>query len=348
MAGPAVARDLMFLFTTPAETPKTSADQPVAAAIRDAAQRTGTPFDYLLKTAQRESNLDPKAKASTSSATGLFQFLEQTWLGVLKAEGGKHGLAREAEAITPTGSGRYTVADPDLRSQILALREDPGVASKLAGVFTQKNRETLSGALGREPSQGELYMAHFLGAGGAVDLVRMARDQPGTSAISRFPEAAAANRSVFYSRDGKPRSAGDVYDALAAQHQAQPASSGKLAEAAQQLPGHLASRPLLGLFRSDGGSGAAQALGRTWLSLPGRKQAAAASDATAFFPRSGEASAKAASAAPQAPAEKAATPRAVEDIPLPPQRPQKTASARASRKPVGAPLDLNAFARFRG
>lgn len=50
----------------------------VSGVIEKAAQATGTSFDYLLKTALREANFEPTAKATTSSASGLFQFIDQT------------------------------------------------------------------------------------------------------------------------------------------------------------------------------------------------------------------------------------------------------------------------------
>ena len=87
----------MFLFTTPAQ-PQTASDGNVVDAIRRGAAATGSDFDYLLKTAQRESALDPQARAPTSSATGLFQFIEQTWLGMVKSEGPRFGLDEEARA----------------------------------------------------------------------------------------------------------------------------------------------------------------------------------------------------------------------------------------------------------
>jgi len=83
----------MFLFTTPAEPRASAPATPVVDAIRQGAEQTGTDFEYLLSTAKRESALDPTAKAPTSSATGLFQFIEQTWLGLMKTEGGKLGLS---------------------------------------------------------------------------------------------------------------------------------------------------------------------------------------------------------------------------------------------------------------
>src|ERR1700730_13402639 len=87
----------------------------VTGAIRDAAKVTGAGFEYLLNTAVRESNLDPAAKAKSSSATGLFQFIDQTWLGTMKQSGAALGYAKYANAITQTSSGRYTVADPAMQ-----------------------------------------------------------------------------------------------------------------------------------------------------------------------------------------------------------------------------------------
>ncbi len=56
------------------------AASPIDGAIRDAARTTGASFEYLLTTAQIESNLNPAAQAATSSASGLYQFIDQTWL----------------------------------------------------------------------------------------------------------------------------------------------------------------------------------------------------------------------------------------------------------------------------
>ena len=111
----------MFLFTTPT-TRETAPANPVVNAIRDGAERSGAGFDYLLKTAQRESALDPDAKAKTSSATGLFQFIEQTWLSMVKQEGPKQGLSDYANAISADESGRLSVPDAATREKILQLQ----------------------------------------------------------------------------------------------------------------------------------------------------------------------------------------------------------------------------------
>ncbi len=156
----------MFLFTDrvakePAPSPQQAAT-PHAATLRQASAATGVSFDYLARTAERESNFNPSARASTSSATGMFQFLEQTWLGMVKQEGPKFGLATEAAAIMGNG-GRYSVGDPAMRQRILALREDPTISATMAGAFASRNGRQLEESLGRKPKEGELYIAHFLG-----------------------------------------------------------------------------------------------------------------------------------------------------------------------------------------
>src|ERR1700712_2084594 len=186
----------------------------IAGAIKQAASTTGTSFEYLLTTAKMESNFNPTASASTSSARGLFQFIDQTWLGTVKEAGSQLGYGNYADAITKSSSGSYSVGDPAARSAILKLRDDPAASSAMAGVLTQSNSFRLTGKIGRRPSDGELYMAHFMGVGGAAKLIANSEDNPQASAARLFPNAAAANRSIFYDHNGGARSVSDVYSDL--------------------------------------------------------------------------------------------------------------------------------------
>src|SRR6187549_1240654 len=136
----------------------------VTGAIRDAARVTGAGFEYLLNTALRESNLNPNAKNKGSSATGLFQFIDQTWLGTMKQSGASLGYGKFADAISKTAQGKYVVNNPAMRNEIFALRKDPSANAKLAGAFANSNAKFLKERLGRSATDGELYMAHFLGA----------------------------------------------------------------------------------------------------------------------------------------------------------------------------------------
>ena len=195
-----------------------SGSHDVIAALRTASARTGAGFDYLYRTALRESGLETAAKAPTSSASGLFQFIEQTWLATFKEAGPRHGLTAFADDITRDPDGRYIVADPQARQEILALRDDPVVASVMAGELTRANRAELASELGRAPSDGELYIGHFLGSAGAARLVRAAAYDSSHPAAELFPAAASANRSIFYDRAGEARGAGEVYRILVARH----------------------------------------------------------------------------------------------------------------------------------
>jgi len=190
----------------------------IAGAIKQAANSTGASFEYLLTTAKMESDFNPTAGASTSSARGLYQFIDQTWLGTVKEAGAQLGYGGYADAITKSASGSYSVSDPAARKAIMKLRDDPGAASAMAAVLTQSNSFQLTGMIGRRPTDSELYMAHFMGVGGAAKLIANAEDNPQASAARLFPNAAAANRSIFYERDGRARSVYEVYANLTSRY----------------------------------------------------------------------------------------------------------------------------------
>ncbi|KPH75556.1 MULTISPECIES: hypothetical protein [Bosea] len=352
----------MFLFSTP-QTREAQPASPVVSAIRDGAAKTGAGFDYLLKTAQRESSLEPDAKAKTSSATGLFQFIEQTWLSMVKQEGPKQGLSNYADAITESGGGRLTVSDPAAREKILDLRKDPQVAAVMAGAFTQKNREQLAGALGRQPHAGELYMAHVLGARGASDLIRAAANDPTRSAAKDFPEAAAANRGIFFDKTGRARSAQEVYGVLAASHaNTQLAASATITQTttaqADDKPAEIAAalqpgraKGLIGLFSTEGSRApVSKAVANLWTSPRADGTRTASLDAAErYFPRQTKSDATA--VAPTVADATAANTSAAKAVaaPLPPARPVEltqpaaAVQARAATRTRRAPLDLSSF-----
>jgi hypothetical protein len=189
----------------------------VTAAIRSASQQTGISFDYLLKTAYRESALNPSAQASTSSARGLFQFIDTTWLATVKEDGPAFGLQAYANQIEKTGDGQYFVRDPMVRAQILKLRDNPEIASNMAAAFSKRNAGEIQSVIGRQPTEGELYIAHFLGANGAKRFLSLRATNPNASAAAAFPEAARANKSIFYGPNGA-KSIEETYRGLVAKH----------------------------------------------------------------------------------------------------------------------------------
>lgn len=187
-----------------------SAAADVRAAIGQAAQSTGVNFSYLMAQAKSESGLNPNAKAASSSATGLFQFLDQSWLGVVKAHGAEHGFGWAADAITAKKGGGFTV-DPALRQAVFALRQQAGPSALMAASYASDNASSLSQTLGRDVNGTDLYMAHFLGLGGATKFLRAQCTNGQACAANIFPQEARANRSIFYAKDGSARSLDDVY-----------------------------------------------------------------------------------------------------------------------------------------
>lgn len=180
----------------------------VRAAIARASQATGVDFDYLLAQAKIESALNPSAKAGTSSAAGLYQFTNGTWLQMLDRHGARHGLGWAEGAID---GGR--IADPTMRAQIMSMRYDPNASALMAAELANENKTTLTGVLGREPDSAELYMAHFLGADGASRFLSALQSDPSQSAAGILPKAAAANRAIFYD-GGAPRSVAGVMELM--------------------------------------------------------------------------------------------------------------------------------------
>jgi hypothetical protein len=185
----------------------------VEAAIQRASQATGVDFSFLVGAARRESAFNPTAHARTSSAAGLFQFVDQTWLATLKAHGATYGFARSAHLIQQGADGRYYVEGAEARKEVMDLRLDPHAASLMAGELASDSAAYLRGRTGRDPTAGELYAAHVLGPAGSAKLIDAVRSNPGVAAASLFPEAAASNRPLFY-RDGRALSAGQVYAVL--------------------------------------------------------------------------------------------------------------------------------------
>src|SRR5690606_20216570 len=160
------------------------------------------------------SGLQPAVRASNSSATGLYQFIDQSWLGVVKRHGTEHGMGWASNAIQQNSRGRFYVSDPNMRQAILDLRKDPNAAALMAAEHAADNKAALEASLGRDIGAGDLYMAHFLGLGGARTFLGAMDRNPDRAAAGLFPAAASANRSIFYNSKGQPRSLQQIYEMM--------------------------------------------------------------------------------------------------------------------------------------
>ena len=192
----------------------TVSDQ-VLSAVRDASRRTGVDFRYMLAGAARESAFRADSRAATSSAAGLYQFIDGTWLGMVKEHGGRHGLGHLAASISEGTDGSLNVDDEATRRRILDLRDDPRLSALMAGEFARDNASHLRRTVGGEVGPTELYLAHFLGPDGAARFLNARRATPELPAADLFPAAARANRAVFHDGDsGEALSLRAVYDGI--------------------------------------------------------------------------------------------------------------------------------------
>lgn len=219
----------------------------VESAVRSAAGATGVDFDFLLRTAKRESGFNPLAQAGTSSAAGLFQFVEQTWMATLKRHGPAHGFARYAGLISED-RGRFSVAGgADAHRAVMDLRFDPHASAVMAAELAADHASYLRGRTGRAPTGGELYAAHFLGPAGSARLIEAAQATPTLAAAALFPEAAASNRGVFF-HNGQALTVAQLYDNLS---RAGGAVAAPVGEAAANDPGEGAFAAYAGAARTE-------------------------------------------------------------------------------------------------
>ncbi len=199
------------------EQPDPAKPGKVVSGIREAATSTGVSFDYLLAQATQESGLDPHARNTKSTAAGLFQFTAPTWIEMVKHHGAEHGLGQEAAAITKGADGKLEVKDKAARKAILDLRRDPKLSSLMAAEYAKDNAQVLERRLGRAATASDLYLAHFLGAGGAARVIEGMEDNPRHSAQRLLPEAARANPDVFHEPGSrKSRTVASLYKSVQA------------------------------------------------------------------------------------------------------------------------------------
>jgi hypothetical protein len=203
--------------------PYRNASAQIVRAVQQASAATGVDFAYLMDKASAESGFRTDVKAKTSSATGLFQFTEATWLNMVNQHGAKHGLGHLADRISQDESGQPRVDSQDARRSILALRNDPRLSALFAAELASDNKVQLESDLGRPVGRTELYMAHFLGAGGAAKFLKALDRNPQQPAASLLPEAAKANLPVFY-EGGRPLSVGQIFSRFAAKFDDEPVS----------------------------------------------------------------------------------------------------------------------------
>lgn len=176
-------------------------NQPISQILQNASAATGAPLDIMTKTAYAESTFNPNAKASTSSASGLFQFIKKTWDSITGRKGSKYGITPQTSPF------------------------DPNANALMGGEFINENIKDIQGkTLTSPPTAADVYAAHFLGSGGAKQLFREIKKDPNTTANKVFPEQAASNLEMFYKNKdkSKPKTVKELYEVFAAKMRVDP------------------------------------------------------------------------------------------------------------------------------
>ena len=169
----------------------------VQTIVRDA-QAVQTDPVLLMAVADKESSFVTAVQAKTSSATGLYQFIERTWLGVVRDFGPRYGLEKEAALVTSDANDRPVITDPAERARVLELRRDPYLSALMAGEMLKRDAARIAQRIGRELTLGEVYLAHFLGADDAGEFLANVVNKPAAAAAVLLPGPARANRSIFF------------------------------------------------------------------------------------------------------------------------------------------------------
>ena len=201
-----------------ADAQKYRLDSTVMAAIRLGNLRTGVEFPYLMELAAVESSFNPRAQANTTSAAGLYQFKEDTWLEAVKRHGSSYGIGRYAKQVAyvvdEDGRRQPQITDPELQRKVLDLRFNPGLSALMAAEKVRDGKRRLSGKLEREPGRAELYLTHFFGMTGALSFLEALAKNPDRIAGEIFPGPAHRNRNIFQRSNRTLRTVSEVYRVL--------------------------------------------------------------------------------------------------------------------------------------
>jgi len=172
--------------------------------IVHASRATNVDPVLLMAIADKESSFKTEVQVQTSSASGLYQFIEKTWLGVVRDFGSRYGLDREAALVAGGDLGRGE------RQHILDMRRDPYLSAVFAAEMLKRDSLRIARRVGRNLTGGEVYLVHFLGPDGAERMIDEVSRKPDTMAAELLPKPAAANKPIFYGAGAKSLSVSEV------------------------------------------------------------------------------------------------------------------------------------------
>lgn len=186
----------------------------IVDSIKVASRATGVDFNFLVAQASVESGFqgDVRSHSRHSTAAGLFQFTNQTWLQMMREHGAKYGHADWAQSVVVQANGHLGADDPATEKKILDLRKDVKLSAIFAAEFAKQNAQQLQKAFGRKIGAADLHLAHLLGASGAIRFLKAHQVNSAQPAAELLPAAARQNPNLFFDRgDHTPHTVATVY-----------------------------------------------------------------------------------------------------------------------------------------
>jgi hypothetical protein len=202
------------------------------AMARTPGEPEGAEFTALLAQVVGESSFKPHAENKRTGAAGPFQFVKNTWLAMVRSHGEEFGIKPElVRQITLDAKGRAKVADPSALKDVLDLRHDVALSSRMAVKYRDDSRAHLTRMLHRPPSDAEVHLAFLLGPTGATHLIHAAAVTPNRASSEVVAPAVAANPSLFHDKSGRVRSAAEAVAFLTEKYRSDMAKVGIYAQA---------------------------------------------------------------------------------------------------------------------
>lgn len=181
-------------------------DERLSAAIYKASLKTGVDFELMVLNAKMESDLGRATIAEHTSARGVFQYIEPTWLTLMRRYGDELGYGHYAKAIKRAkypGLPYIEGNNPYLKAEILALRHDIDTAAMIKAYQVREESDTIKSIKHGRVTATDHYIVHMLGLPLAKRFYKMRASMSTTpvanSSIPAMREAAHMNRAFFYS-----------------------------------------------------------------------------------------------------------------------------------------------------
>ncbi len=169
--------------------PITDEQSMVGNAILIASSLVGIGANFLVKMAGSESGLNPNAVNRNGGASGLFQFMAVTWASMVHVYGMKYNI-NVIDVFKPKAN------------------------AVMGALYILENYGPLKELLNNEPTETDMYMAHFLGLGGAKKFFTALLNNPEDKADTIFPAAAKQNTAIFYDPNKNSLSLAEVHHLL--------------------------------------------------------------------------------------------------------------------------------------